>query len=144
MISRARLRSSRRFNSRTPQATIAFDYAYDPAQNYLSVMRSDIADRGLPPSCDRRTEWEVPWRRHHGPESDISKYDRTLPNVPESSAAFDVTFEPENFLAKVSSSGRWFAPDQREEFQIQYREPLSAMPMQPGLDQDQKIKPFQP
>lgn len=32
-------------NSRTPQAAIAFGYAYDPAQNYLSSTRSDIVDR---------------------------------------------------------------------------------------------------
>ena len=32
-------------NSRTPQAAIAFGYAYDPAQNYLSAIRSDIVDR---------------------------------------------------------------------------------------------------
>ena len=89
-------------------------------------------------------KWEAPWRRHHGPESDISKYDRKLPNVPESSAAFDVTFEPENFLAKVSSSGRWFAPDQREELQIRYEEALKALPAQPGLEPRQPITPAQP
>ncbi|NOT23567.1 MAG: hypothetical protein HOP22_12705 [Nitrospiraceae bacterium] len=32
-------------NSRTLQAAIAFGYAYDPAQNYLSAIRSDIVDR---------------------------------------------------------------------------------------------------
>ncbi len=32
-------------NSRTPQAAIAFGYAYDPAQNYLSSIRSDIVER---------------------------------------------------------------------------------------------------
>lgn len=31
--------------SRTPQAAIAFGYAYDPAQNYLSSIRSDIVER---------------------------------------------------------------------------------------------------
>ena len=80
----------------------------------------------------------------HGPGPDIGKYDRQMPNVPESTAAFDVTFEPEEYLAKVSSGGRLFAPDQREELQILYREALSAMPIQPGLDQDRKIKPSQP
>jgi hypothetical protein len=80
----------------------------------------------------------------HSPGPDISKYDRQMPNVPERSAAFDVTFEPEEYLAKVSSGGRLFAPDQREELQILYREALSAMPIQPGLDQDRKIKPSQP
>jgi hypothetical protein len=34
-------------NSRTPQAAIAFGYAYDPAQNYLSSIRSDIVDRAF-------------------------------------------------------------------------------------------------
>lgn len=80
----------------------------------------------------------------HGPGPDIGKYDRQMPNVPESTAAFDVTFEPEEYLVKVRSSGRLFAPDQREELQILYREALSAMPIQPGLDQGRKIKPFQP
>jgi hypothetical protein len=32
-------------NSRVPQAAIAFGYAYNPAQNYLSSIRSDIVDR---------------------------------------------------------------------------------------------------
>lgn len=32
-------------NSRTPQMAIAFGYAYNPAQNYLSSTRSDIVDR---------------------------------------------------------------------------------------------------
>jgi hypothetical protein len=32
-------------NSRTPQMAIAFGYAYNPAQNYLSSIRSDITDR---------------------------------------------------------------------------------------------------
>ena len=31
--------------SRTPQSAIAFGYAYDPGQNYLSSIRSDIVDR---------------------------------------------------------------------------------------------------
>ena len=34
-------------NSRTPQSAIAFGYAYDPAQNYLSSIRSDIVDRAF-------------------------------------------------------------------------------------------------
>ncbi|WHZ14132.1 MAG: hypothetical protein OJF52_000967 [Nitrospira sp.] len=70
----------------------------------------------------------------HSPGPDISKYDRQMPNVPEVSPEFDVTFEPEEFLAKVSSIGRLFAPDQREELQIRYREALSSMPIQPGLE----------
>jgi len=70
----------------------------------------------------------------HSPGPDISKYDRQLPNIPEASAAHDVTFEPEDFLVRVSSGGRLFQPDQREELQIRYRDALSAMPVQPGLD----------
>ncbi len=34
-------------NSRTPQAAIAFGYAFDPAQNYLSSIRSDIVERAF-------------------------------------------------------------------------------------------------
>ena len=80
----------------------------------------------------------------HGPEPDISKYDRKLPNVPEVSAAFDVTFEPEDYLLKVRSSGRWFAPDQREELQIRYQEALKALPAQPGLESRQSRTQPQP
>ena len=58
----------------------------------------------------------------HGPGPDISKYDRQLPNIPETSASYDVIFEPEEFLAKASSSARFWAPDQREELQIRYQE----------------------
>jgi hypothetical protein len=77
----------------------------------------------------------------HGPEPDISKYDRQMPNVPERSAAFDVTFEPEEYLINVTSGGRLFAPDQREELQIKYREALAALPTYPGLEPRQQIKP---
>lgn len=80
----------------------------------------------------------------HGPEPDIGKYDRQMPNVPERSAAFDVTFEPEEYLIRVSSGGRLFAPDQREELQIKYREALAALPVYPGLEPTQPIKPPQP
>lgn len=80
----------------------------------------------------------------HSPGPDISKYDRQMPNVPEASAAFDVTFEPEEFLAKVSSAGRLFAPDQREELQIRYREALSSMPVQPGLDRGKELPRSKP
>ena len=72
----------------------------------------------------------------HGPGPDISKYDRQMPNVPPASAAFDVTFEPEEHLAKVSSAGRVFAPDQREELQIRYQDALASMPAQPGLSRE--------
>jgi hypothetical protein len=70
----------------------------------------------------------------HGPQPDIGKYDRQMPNVPETSAAFDVTFEPEDYLIKVKSGGKLFAPDQREELYIKYREALSALPRYPGLE----------
>jgi hypothetical protein len=80
----------------------------------------------------------------HGPEPDISKYDRQMPNVPERSAAFDVTFEPEEYLITVKSGGRLFAPDQREELQIKYREALAALPAYPGLEPRQQIIPLQP
>jgi hypothetical protein len=71
----------------------------------------------------------------HGPGPDIGKYDRQMPNIPETSEAFDVTFEPEEYLVKVTSAARFWAPDQREELQIRYLEALSAMPIQPGLEQ---------
>ena len=80
----------------------------------------------------------------HGPEPDISKYDRQMPNVPEQSAAFDVTFEPEEYLVAVESGGRLFSPDQREELQIKYREALAALPSYPGLEPQQRTKPPQP
>ncbi|HKY71488.1 MAG TPA: hypothetical protein VJL88_06170 [Nitrospira sp.] len=70
----------------------------------------------------------------HGPQPDISKYDRQMPNVPEQSSGFDVTFEPEEYLIKVVSRGNLFAPDQREELQIKYREALAALPTYPGLE----------
>jgi hypothetical protein len=69
----------------------------------------------------------------HGPGPDISKYDRQMPNVPEASASFDVAFEPEEYLVQVKSGGRLFAPDQREELYIRYRDALNALPAQPGL-----------
>jgi hypothetical protein len=70
----------------------------------------------------------------HGPEPDIRKYDRQMPNVPETSSMFNVTFEPEEYLVKVKSGGKLFAPDQREELYIKYREALSALPRFPGLE----------
>lgn len=80
----------------------------------------------------------------HGPGPDIGKYDRQMPNVPERSAAFDVTFEPEEYLITVTSGGRLFAPDQREELQIRYREALATLPIYPGLEPRQQSKPPQP
>ncbi len=80
----------------------------------------------------------------HSPGPDISKYDRQLPNIPEASVLHDVTYEPEEFLAKSASKTRFWAPDQREELEIRYREALSAMPIQPGLDPGRTFKPSQP
>jgi len=80
----------------------------------------------------------------HNPGPDISRYERQLPNIPEASALYDVTFEPEEFLAKASSKARFWSPDQREELQIRYQEALVALTVLPGLDQDRKIKPSQP
>ena len=80
----------------------------------------------------------------HGPMPDISKYDRQMPNVPEASAAFDVIFEPEEYLKAVESKGRFWAPDQREELQIRYREALGSMPAHPGTDRNSKPVPSRP
>ncbi len=77
----------------------------------------------------------------HSPGPDISKYDRQMPNVPERSAAFDAAFEPEEYLAKVSSGGRLFAPDQQEELHIRFREALAALPVYPGLEQGRQLRP---
>ena len=77
----------------------------------------------------------------HGPQPDISKYDRQMPNVPERSSAFDVIFEPEEYLIKVKSGGKLFSPDQREELYIKYREALSALPRFPGLEPRLTNKP---
>jgi hypothetical protein len=74
----------------------------------------------------------------HGPGPDISKYDRQMPNVPEVSAPFDVIFEPEEYLVKVRSAGRFYAPDQREELQIRYRDALAAMPVYPVREDNKK------
>ncbi len=80
----------------------------------------------------------------HSPGPDISKYDRQLPNIPEASVLHDVTYEPEEFLAKSASKTRFWAPDQREELEIRYREALSALPIQPGLAPRRTLKPSQP
>ena len=68
----------------------------------------------------------------HGPGPDISKYERQLPNIPETSALYDVTFEPEEFLVWSSSSSRFWAPDQREELEILYKEALAVLTVQPA------------
>jgi hypothetical protein len=67
----------------------------------------------------------------HAPGPDISKYDRQMPDVPEVSGAFHVTFEPEEYLVAVKSGGKWFAPDQREELIIRYRDALPLLPAHP-------------
>lgn len=80
----------------------------------------------------------------HNPGPDISKYDRQLPNIPEASATYDVIFEPEEFLAEASSRVRFWAPDQREEVKIRYREALTALTVQPGTEREGKKPPSQP
>jgi hypothetical protein len=80
----------------------------------------------------------------HSPGPEISKYDRQLPNIPEASALHDVTFEPEEFLAKASSRAHFWAPDQREELQIRYQEALAALTVQPGPKREGKSTPPQP
>ena len=80
----------------------------------------------------------------HSPGPEISKYDRQLPNIPEASASYDVTFEPEEFLAKASSRAHFWAPDQREELQIRYQEALAALTVQPGPEREGKSTPPQP
>ena len=74
----------------------------------------------------------------HSPGPEISKYDRSLPNVPEASALYDVTFEPEDFLAKASSKARFWAPDQREELQIRYQDALAGLTVPPAPERDGK------
>ncbi|HKP00694.1 MAG TPA: hypothetical protein VJU02_03585 [Nitrospiraceae bacterium] len=68
----------------------------------------------------------------HSPGPDISKYERQLPNIPEASALYDVIFEPEEFLAQATSSPRFWAPDQREQLQILYKEALAVLTVQPA------------
>jgi hypothetical protein len=77
----------------------------------------------------------------HGPEPDISKYERQMPNIPEQSTGFDVTFEPEEYLIQVKSGGKLFAPDQHEELQIKYRDALAALPSYPGLEPRTEHRP---
>jgi hypothetical protein len=64
----------------------------------------------------------------HGPGPDINKYDRRMPDVPEQSGAFKVTFEPEQYLEGVRSRGGWFSADQREELRIRYHDVLPVLP----------------
>ena len=80
----------------------------------------------------------------HSPGPDISKYERQLPNIPEASALYDVTFEPDDFLAKASSKARFWAPDQREELQIRYQDALAALTVPPSPEREGKKTPPQP
>lgn len=80
----------------------------------------------------------------HSPGPDISKYDRQLPNIPEASALYDVTFEPEYYLTNVSTSFRFWAPDQREELQILYQDALAGLTVPPAPERDGKKTPPQP
>ena len=78
----------------------------------------------------------------HNPGPDISKYDRPLPNIPEASASYDVTFEPEEFLVQAISKTRFWAPDQREELQIRYQDAIAALTVQPGSEREgKKVNP---
>lgn len=77
----------------------------------------------------------------HGPGPDISRYDRQMPDIPETSGSFDATFEPEQYLVKVRSGGSWFSADQREELLIRYRAALPSLPAHPL---EEKAAPSQP
>jgi len=65
----------------------------------------------------------------HGPGPDISRYDRQMPDIPPTSGSFNVTFEPEQYLVKVRSSGGWLSADQREELLIRYQDALPSLPV---------------
>ena len=80
----------------------------------------------------------------HSPGPDISKYDRPLPNIPEASALYDVTFEPEEFVVEAISRTRFGTPDQQEELKIRYQEAIAALTVQPGQERDGKKPPSQP
>jgi len=67
----------------------------------------------------------------HAPSPDISKYDRRMPDVPEQSGAFNVIFEPEEYVVDVVSGFRWWSASQQEEVQIRYRKALPSMPPHP-------------
>ncbi|WP_447983544.1 hypothetical protein [Nitrospira sp. Nam74] len=77
----------------------------------------------------------------HGPGPDISRYDRQMPDIPETSGLFNATFEPEEYLVKVRSGGSWFSADQREELLIRYRDALPSLPVHPLSE---KAVPSQP
>jgi hypothetical protein len=77
----------------------------------------------------------------HGPGPDISKYDRQMPDVPEQSGAFKVTFEPERYLDGVRSRGGWFSAEQREELAIRYRDALPTLPLHRLEEKTQPMGP---
>lgn len=68
----------------------------------------------------------------HGPRPDISRYDRQLPDIPEVSGPFNVTFEPEEYLEQVVSASPWFSPEQQEQLEIRFRKALSHAEPSPG------------
>lgn len=101
------------------ETTTGWLYVRDPL---LSLLMAEVHDR-------------------HGPGPDISKYDRRMPDVPEQSGAFQITFEPEEFVERVTSRAGWFGSDQREELVIHYRNALPSLPVHPLSE---KTTPSQP
>lgn len=101
------------------ETTTGWLFVRDPI---LHVVLSDVHDR-------------------HGPGPNISRYDRQMPDIPETSGSFDATFEPEQYLVKVRSGGGWFSADQREELLIRYRDALPSLPVHPLSE---KTAPSQP
>lgn len=78
----------------------------------------------------------------HGPGPNISRYDRQMPDIPQTSGSFNATFEPEQYLVKVRSGGGWFSADQREELLIRYRDALPSLPVHP-LEENAAPQPSQ-
>lgn len=101
------------------ETTTGWVFVRDPI---LHLMLSEVHDR-------------------HGPGPDISRYDRQMPDIPETSGSFNATFEPEEYLVKVRSGGGWFSADQREELLIRYRDALPSLPVHPLSE---KATPSQP
>jgi hypothetical protein len=79
----------------------------------------------------------------HGPGPNISRYDRQMPDIPQTSGSFDATFEPEQYLVKVRSGGGWFSADQREELLIRYRDALPSLPVHPLSEKETPSQPSQ-
>jgi hypothetical protein len=78
----------------------------------------------------------------HGPGPNISRYDRQMPDIPQTSGSFDATFEPEQYLVKVRSGGGWFSADQREELLIRYRDALPSLPVHPLSEKETPSQPL--